>query len=162
MVSPLLPLLLVAATAAGQAPPQAQLDFLVGDWQVTDAAGRIGRSHIIAQVPGAMLYELREVGGDGPLPLWFEYSERGAGWIQLFPSPAGIREFALLSPPGAWPMVFGADVTLQDGSRARFRLTMSRASADRNRRLLEMSRDGGGSWATVFDYEYRRVAAPRP
>src|SRR5690348_4149783 len=119
MVSPLLALLLSAASASGQASPAGQLDFLVGDWQVTDAAGRSGHSRIVAQVPGAMLYELREVGGDGLLPLWFEYSERSRGWLQLFPSPAGIREFALLTPPGAWPMVFGADVALQGGSRVR-------------------------------------------
>ncbi|MBV9883702.1 MAG: hypothetical protein JO276_11890 [Sphingomonadaceae bacterium] len=148
-----------AAAAGGQPPPAGQLDFLAGDWRITDSAGREGRSRIIVQGPGAMLFELREIGGDGPLPLWFEYAERTHGWLQLFPGPNGLREFALESPAGAWPMVFGAEVALQDGSRARFRLTMTRASADESRRLLELSRDGGRTWSPVFDYLYRRVPA---
>jgi hypothetical protein len=150
-----------AAPAPAESPPENQLDFLAGEWAITGPGGVTGRSHIVAQLPGAMLFELRDIEGEGPLPLWFERSERTHGWIQLFPAPGGIREFTLLSPQGEWPMVFGAEVTLRDGGHARFRLTMSRTSVDENRRLLEISRDGGSAWATVFDYHYRRLPSPR-
>lgn len=152
---------LLGAPVSAEPAQEGQLDFLAGDWAITGPGGLTGRSHIVVQMPGAMLFELRDIANEGPLPLWFELSERTHGWVQLFPAPGGIREFALLSPAGAWPMVFGADVTLRNGSRARFRLTMSRGSADESRRLLEMSTDGGGTWSQVFDYLYRRIPEPR-
>lgn len=147
-----------AQTSAAADPVHNQLDVLLGDWSLTDASGATGRSRIVAEVPGAMLYELREIGPDGPLPLWFAFSERSHGWVQLFPGPAGIREFALLSEPGRWPLVFGGDVTLRDGSPARFRLTMVQPDPDHGERRLEVSRDGGGSWQPVFVYHYRRLS----
>ena len=145
-----------AAAAQAQAGPERALDFLAGDWTITDPSGATGRSHIVVQVPHAMLYELREIGSDGPLPLWFAFSEEG-GWVQLFPGPAGMRAFRLVSDSRAWPLVFGGDVRLRDGTPVRFRLTMSRASNDESRRLLEMSHDGGATWSTAFDYTYRRA-----
>lgn len=143
------------------APPGAPvtLDFMVGEWTLHDASGAmIGHSTITGQEPGAILYERRAVGQTAAQPLWFENAERTGGWVQLFLNPSGqVREFATLSSAGEWPLVLGGDVTLRDGARAKFRLTVSRASNDEMRRLLEMSRDGGQSWASVLDYTYRRA-----
>lgn len=154
------PILLAATPALGQLPPampiRTQLDVLAGDWTLTDAEGVPGRSHVEIVAPGTMLFERREVGSDGPLPLWFAYSERAHGWVQLFPGPNGLREFELLSAAGQWPLIFGGDVTLQDGSAARFRLTMSQPTPDHGERHLEMSRDAGANWQTIFRYAYRR------
>jgi hypothetical protein len=153
------PLLALLLAQSADPIPGAQLDSLVGDWDVVDESGASGHSSVIAQAPGLMLYEVRDVGPDGPLPIWFEYSERTHSWVQLFPGPAGIREFQAISPPGQWPLLFGGDVVLQDGSSARFRLTMTQPSPDLGTRRLEMSRDGGSSWRTAFAYTYRRVRA---
>lgn len=156
-------LALSATHAMAQAPTsnaaRNQLDVLAGDWTLTDASGATGRSHVEIAASGAMLFERREMGSDGALPLWFAFSERAHGWTQLFPSPNGIREFTLLSPVGQWPLVFGGDVTLQDGSGARFRLTMSQPDPDHGERRLEISRDAGVSWQIIFAYAYRRIAA---
>lgn len=160
------PIILAAAfasmSAAAQTPVAAdpvrrQLDVLVGDWTLTDDAGATGHSQVVAEAPGAMLFERREIGQDGALPLWFAFSERSHGWVQLFPGPNGIREFALLSEPGRWPLLFGGEVILQDGSAARFRLTMAQPDADHGERRLEISRDAGTSWQPVFTYSYRRA-----
>ena len=154
------PFLALLLAQPAQDAARAQLDPLVGDWDIVDESGASGRSRVIAQAPGLMLYELRDIGPDGPLPIWFKYSERTHSWLQLFPGPSGIREFQALSPPGQWPLLFGGEVVLQDGSAARFRLTMAQPSPDLGTRRLEMSRDGGSSWRTAFAYTYRRARAP--
>lgn len=134
------------------------LDFLEGRWIIQDASGdRLGVSDIEVQAPDAMLMERRQIDGRPPQLLWFENSERYNGWTQLFIGPLGsIREFAPLASAADWPFVLGGDVTLQDGSHAKFRMTLSRQSDDRTRRRLELSRDHGASWTEVFDYYYVR------
>jgi hypothetical protein len=148
------------ASAAVAADP-VSLDFLGGDWTLLDRSGKkAGTSHVEVQLPGAMIHERRTDAG-GELPVWFFNSESDGGWVQLFPGPTGaLREFAPQSKPGEWPLVLGSDVTLRDGRKAKFRLTMSHASDDESHRLLEMSTDAGKIWAPVFDYKYVRAAKP--
>jgi len=162
VIRPLLPLLsllsLTAASAEGRQQPSSQLDFLGGDWTLSGPSGEAaGTSHIVVQLPGAMIYEERRAEG-GQLPVWFVNSESAGGWSQLFPSPSGaLREFRPSSKPGEWPLVLGTDVRLADGSPARFRLTLTRRSDDESRRVLEMSGDSGAHWRPVFDFTYKRV-----
>lgn len=154
-------LLLCSSPAAESGGGRAgQLDFLAGDWAISVAGGQTGHSHIAVEAPGAMIFELREIEGEGALPLWFEYSERTQRWSQSFPGPRGLREFALVSRPGAWPMIFAASVKLQDGAPARFELTLSKISNDESRRVLKLSRSGG-PWIVAFDYSYRRAPSVR-
>ena len=151
------------AIAAQPAAPDAaasaiDLDILGGQWDLYDSSGKkVGASTITVQAPGAALFEQRTADGGEAQPLWFINSERDKGWIQLFLGPSNqARAFTLQSPANSWPLVLGSDVVLRDGTPARFRMTLTRASADLSRRKLEMSRDQGASWSTVFDYEYRR------
>lgn len=155
------------ATAVDERPPPTtgqlaspvSLDFLAGDWTLHDPAGAtVGHSSIEIQAASAMLFERRRISQAAEQPLWFENAERTEGWVQLFVNPAGqVREFSTQSPNGSWPLVLGGDVTLRDGATARFRLTIWRASDDESRRLLEVSRDGGGTWSAALDYTYRRA-----
>lgn len=160
-------LFLVALLAAApsvawgqQATYDTSLDFLVGDWALFDANGKqVGTSTIVAEFPGSMLLETRKVDGQPPQPLWFENAEAEGGWSQLFVGPQGkVRMFKPVSPQSKWPLELGSDVTLQDGTPVRFKMTMTHPSAERSNRKLEMSRDAGATWTTVFDYEYRRKA----
>lgn len=154
---------LAAVAPPAFAQPPSQLDFLGGDWTLHDSSGaQVGRSRIVVQAPGAMLFEERIVDGGEAQPIWFENSERNGGWTQLFVGAAGLmREFNTLSATGVWPIVMGGDVTLRDGTPVKFRLTMSRDSDDLTRRVLEISRDSGATWAPVFDYVYRRSSRPQ-
>ena len=150
-------LMLPIIAAALVSAPDAQLDGWAGTWAIANSEGRrIGHSRIEEQAPQLMVFEVREVEGNPPQPLWFEYSERNKGWTQLFRGPFGIREFGPLSPPGEWPLRLGADVVLRDGTPVTYRMAVTRISADAYRRLLEVSRDKGKSWQTVFDYQYSR------
>jgi hypothetical protein len=133
------------------------LDSWAGEWVVHDPSGKaIGESRIVVQAPNAMLYEERRIGDEEPQPLWFANSERDNAWIQMFVGPAGIRIFRQTTGPGAWPLMMSGEAVLRDGRPASFRLTVTRASADESRRLLEMSIDKGASWSPLFDYTYRR------
>jgi hypothetical protein len=49
----------------------------------------------------------------------------------------------------------------QDGKARLERLTFFHQGPDRVRQLWEQSADGGRSWKTVFDGEYRRRVADR-
>lgn len=143
-------------TVAGAQPPGA-LDILVGRWTLHDAKGApVGESHVRVLEAGVMLFEERTIGSAKPQPLWFANFE-SQGWQQLFVGVQGnLRSFATESPVGAWPIVMGATVATRDGQVTRFRMTMSRASDDEMRRVLESSRDAGSTWTPVFDYTYRR------
>ena len=133
------------------------LGFLVGDWELFDAGGqRVGSSRVSVQAPGAMLFEERAVGDGAPQPLWFVNSERDGGWVQMFVGPKNQARVFTGPSPQSWPLELGSDVTLVDGSAARFRLTMQRIGPEGSRRVLLMSRDKGASWKPIFDYEYRR------
>lgn len=147
-------------TADAALPPA--MDTLAGDWEIFDADGkRVGRSRILAQRQGAMLYEERSVGDGPPQQLWLYNAETHGGWSQLFVAPDGrIREFPAQSPPDAQPMLMGAEVRLADGAQVRFRLSMRLSSPDEHLRRLEISRDAGTSWKPVFDYRYRREKGP--
>jgi len=149
---------LIALLSTAAAEP---MDFMEGTWIIENSDGDVvGRSEIVAQVHGTMLYERRTIGDADPQPLWLENAERNNGWTQLFVGPNGqTREFIPRTAPGEWPLVLGADVTLQDGSPARFRMTITRESDRLSRRHLEISRDRGDAWKTVFHYTYRKSPA---
>jgi hypothetical protein len=143
--------------------PAARADVMrntVGNWTIVDENNQpIGSSQIVEQVPGDMLFETRVVGGGEAQLLWFARSERAGGWIQLFASPRGIREFTSGAGSDSNTLVyFGNDVPLREGLVVDYRLTLWATSPDRHRRLLEGSRDGGNTWETVFDYNYRRTS----
>jgi len=137
-----------------------QLDFLKGDWNLVGADGvAAGESHIDVPLPGSMVAEQRK-DANGVLPVWFFNSEEKGGWVQLFPGRSGaLRAFYPQSAPGAWPLVLGTKVKLKDGRDGQFRLTLSHASDNESRRILEMSTDAGKTWSLVFDYKYVRATA---
>jgi hypothetical protein len=153
-------LVLAGLAAPVQAQEASGLDFLEGQWRIEDPSGHpVGTSDIVSQFPGAMLFEQRSIGDREPQALWFENAERNGGWTQLFVDPTGMtREFIPRSESGQWPVAMGANTTLQNGQDVEFRMTLNRDSADRSRRILEISRDGGESWSTIFDYQYVRIA----
>ena len=146
-----------SGTALTQSVP---LDFLAGKWALLNADGSDAGTSCV-RLDNGMISEVRR-DNEGDVPLWFFQSERNGGWTQLFPAPSGeLREFTPQSKPGDWPLILGSKVTLKDGRRVTFRLTMKRLEERNSRRHLEMSADDGKTWNTVFDYTYRAVQAGR-
>lgn len=145
-------------SARAFAAEPADLGFLAGAWTIHDADGaEVGSSEIVEQAAGAVYFETRRVGDTNDQPLWFVNSESAGGWSQLFVGPGRrVRAFEPISAPGEWPIVLGATLVMKDGAPAQFRMTLARTGEDRSRRALERSNDGGATWTTVFDYDYRR------
>jgi hypothetical protein len=154
----------VLAVPRSVTPTVGSLDFLAGDWVLSDPNGKqVGTSHVTLDLSDAVVREVRH-DAQGVLPVWFVRTEQNqGGWSQLFPGPRGmLREFTPVSGPGEWPLILGGEALLTDGRLARFRLTLTHDSAVASHRLLQMSTDGGQTWQVIFDYFYRRVgAAPR-
>ena len=156
LVSVVVVLVLVSGVRAET--PTIVLDFLAGTWEIRDASGKVlGTSVVEVQEAGAVLFERRAVGEGKAQSLWLVNAEEPAGWGQLFLGPKRqVREFRAMSAPGAWPIVMGGEFVTQDGKTTGFRMTMTRGSGDDTRRVLELSRDGGATWSTAFDYTYVR------
>lgn len=153
-------LLLLAPLSFAHAGQPVSLDFLEGRWDIFDPSGeRLGASDIEVQASEAMLVEARTIGSRSPQRLWLANTEADGGWIQLFVAVnSTLREFRTRSAPGEWPLVLGAHVDTADGAEVDYRMTISAPSRDESRRLLEVSRDGGATWMSVFDYRYVRAA----
>ena len=150
--------LLVAQPVAAETD---DLEFLSGEYMIEGPKGEaLGTAAITVRQPGAMIEEERRIGKEASQKLWFGRLEHTGGWAQIFLSPNGLREFPRISEQGAWPLVFGAPVTLSNGTSASFRLTITRGSVSSrsHRRLLEMSADSGKNWRTILDYSY--IALP--
>jgi len=139
------------------------IESMVGDWAIFDSEGTpIGRSRIVAQCGGAMLHEERLLNGQAPESLWLCHVE-ARGWCQLDLAPSGwIRELVAQTPvalvrPTYDPIAMVGVALPEEGEPAALRLSFVLESADRGRRHLEISRDGGERWCTVYDYRYLRL-----
>ncbi len=147
---------MVSAFSQENGPPD--LSFLAGSWAIYTPDGNLaGSSEISLEGWGAVLFEKRRIGEERPQPLWLVNSEEAGGWKQLFVGVNGlVREFKSRAGQTPWPLVLEGDVTLRDGSRVTFRLTIEHASDDESRRVLERTTDNGATWTPVLDYTYRR------
>lgn len=159
-------LLLASATAragCGDEPRLHALDFWLGHWDVTAGGEPSGKNDIDAILGGCALTEhwLDVQGGAGISLFWYDRS--ADRWKQVWVTeqallPGGAKEKTevreLTSPtqirfqgryPGRAP-----GVVIDD------RTTLTREAPDRVRQLIEVSKDGGKTWVSVFDAEYRR------
>ena len=137
----------------------ASLDFLVGDWQILDAAGRPAGASVITTLPakGSMLSEVRTDLKGEETAMWWVNSEAAGNWKQLIVGANGLmRETLPVSKRGEWPLVLAGKYTNPDGAAASFRLSIFFVSTDESRRKLETSKDDGATWSVIFEQTYRR------
>jgi hypothetical protein len=163
-----LALLLLASPAAraacGDEPRLHALDFWLGHWDVTAGGEPSGKNDIEAILGGCAVTEhWLDVEGNAGLSL-FWYDRNADRWKQVWVTeqallPGGAKEKTevreLTSPTqvrfqGRYPGR-GPGVVIDD------RTTLTREAGNRVRQLIEVSKDGGKTWVSVFDAEYRRV-----
>jgi hypothetical protein len=157
-------LLLLAATAGAQspagpcaAPENAQFDFWLGTWEV-HAQGRLAGHNTITRIHGGctLLEEYTAAGGpyEGKSFNWYD---PGAGrWHQVWVDNGGTR-LNLAGGLVDGSMVLTGDRRVGDGSVAD-RITWTPHDDGTVRQHWEQSDDGGGTWTTLFDGLYRKVA----
>lgn len=157
-------ILLAATTGRAQGgPPQpcrneaesAQLNFWVGDWEVSNRAdGRVVGSNRIEVLPGqcALLETYSTDRGYDGKSMSF-YDPALGQWRQIYIDSAGtIMEFQGRLSEGS--MRLEGESKRRDGLRAKLRMTYTPEADGSVRQLIEQSTDGGKSWTVSFDGRY--------
>ncbi len=134
------------------------LDFLIGEWNIFNAAGKpSGTTKVEAALPGAALTEVRR-GLDGKeLKLWYFYSEPDKAWKSVFAGPNGAMRELLATekmPDGSVRMLGRFPNATGPASQSRF--TYYKQADGSVRRHLEISADDGATWKTIVDATYRK------
>jgi hypothetical protein len=144
-----------------QDPAYHKLDFWVGRWDVFDSHdGSKGGTNAIEKIlDGCALvenwHELSPDGADGKS--LFYYQRATQQWKQVWVTAAGpIKEKKLVEELKNGAVRFQGEIPHPNGGSHLDRTTLTPLGADRVRQVIEISRDGGKSWETTFDAEYRR------
>lgn len=166
------PLLCVALPAAmqGQAPPpppsppacsapaHRAFDFWVGTWDVYNPAGTlVGRNVITARNSGCTLHESYTTPSGYTGQSINAYDATRDRWHQTWSDNGGLLLLIEGGSPQEGVMRLEGTRVGPGGQQLTERITWTRLDADRVRQHWETSTDGGATWRTSFDGEYRRV-----
>ncbi len=143
------------APAPCSAPEYRQFDFWLGDWDVTNPAGKpAGRNHITQEYGGCVLQE-HWSGTGGSLGSSFNiYDPVRKVWHQTWVDNTG----TLLEIEGGLKdgsMIMSGEQSQPDGKKLLNRITWT-PRAGKVRQLWETSSDGGKSWTVSFDGLYSK------
>jgi hypothetical protein len=157
-MKPRLVLLVLFLSLGPRAIADESLDFLIGEWDITNAAGQpVGTTKVEAALPGAALTEVRR-GLDGrELKLWYFYAEPEHAWKSVFAGPNGAMRELLTTeklPDGSVRML--GRFPNSTGPAAQSRFTYYKLTDGSVRRHLETSTDDGVTWKTIVDATYRK------
>lgn len=134
------------------------LDFLLGDWDIFNAAGKqTATTKVEATVPGVAITEIRRAPDGRELKLWYFYSEPEKAWKSVFVGPNGAtRELVVVEkmPDGSVQML--GRFLNASGPAAQSRFTYYKLPDGSVRRHLEASEDDGKTWKTLVDATYRK------
>ncbi|HEX7964079.1 MAG TPA: hypothetical protein VF651_00025 [Gammaproteobacteria bacterium] len=144
-----------APAAPCSAPEYAQFDFWLGDWDVTNPAGKpAGHNRITKEYGGCVLQE-HWTGAGGSVGSSFNiYDPVRKVWHQTWVDNGG----TLLEIEGGLKdgsMVMSGEQVQADGSKLLNRITWTPKDGA-VRQHWEVSSDGGKTWKTVFDGLYRK------
>jgi hypothetical protein len=158
-------LLLVGGPLQAQNAPQGcsspesrQFDFWIGEWEVTDSAGRVpmGSSRIVNEEQGCVIHENWTGQGGGTGQSFNFYHRRTGKWEQMWVSSSG-SPLHLIGGRDGPAMVLEADIPAPNGQgTVRTQLRWTPEPDGRVRQLWRQSRDGGQTWTVAFDGWYRR------
>jgi len=134
------------------------LDFLLGEWDIVNAAGKpAGTTRVEAVLPGAALAEVRRTADGSELRFWYFYSESDRAWKNIFAGPNGAMRELLTKEKlsdGSIRMLGRFPNAAGPASQSRF--TYFKLPGGTVRRLLEVSEDDGATWKTLVDATYRK------
>ena len=167
--------LLLAATPAfaqqaAKPPPcmseqHRQFDFWVGEWDVSDPAGKpVGRSRIESRLGQCVVHE-HWFGAGGTVGESFNIRNADTGqWEQFWVDNGGNRLHLKGGLVGKAMVLEGVrdKPSAQTGLTQRERITWTPNADGSVRQLWETSADDGKRWATSFDGLYRKATTPVP
>jgi len=146
-----------AAPAAPKcdAPEYRQLDFWVGNWDVTMRGQPAGANRITLEESGCLVHE-HWTGTRGGTGQSFNFFNRDDGaWHQVWVSSSG----SVLNLTGHYAdgtLTYLGESRRPDGTLLRHRLSFHANSDGSVRQLWETSSDSGATWAVSFDGHYTK------
>jgi hypothetical protein len=154
----LVPALRMLAAPCGS-PEHAAFDFWVGDWDVTDASGKLaGTSHVERILDGCVVLENWTGAQGGYAGKSFNTLDPATGqWTQHYVDVGGLS--AILT--GSFQngnLIYRRQFKRKDGTEMTTRMTFFNVEPGRVRQLVEQSKDGGKTWVVAIDLRYSRKA----
>jgi hypothetical protein len=158
--SPTLP---SAAQESGAPPPRGctapehrQFDFWIGEWDVTNPAGKpAGHNRIERILGGCALRETWSGAGGSHGTSYSAWDHQRRRWHQTWVDDDGL----VLRLEGGFAdgkMVLSGETLDSAGATVRNRITWQETGPGMVRQLWEVSSDGGKTWRVVFDGRYRK------
>lgn len=157
----------------GQTPPPCgdepafhQLDFWVGEWTVWSNGQQVGTNRIVKVQGGCAIEEHWIDSGGGTGQSLFYYIPAESSWRQVWVTPSaraagGVKEKQSVDAPDGSIRFQGT--IARTGAASYFDRTTLTPRADGTvRQHIEISTDGGQTWRTTFDAEYRPVRSGGP
>lgn len=140
-------------------PESRQFDFWIGDWNVTsnlNAGAQAGRSHVERILGQCVIFEnwTGRIGSGKSFNAW--NADLGC-WQQNWMDDSGTVTNYTNGHLVDGAMQFTAEDKNAAGNWQKRRLTFFPLGPDEVRQLGEHSDDGGKSWVTDYDLDYRRV-----
>lgn len=153
----LLPALATAALPSSCADPvYRQFDYWLGDWNVSNAAGKlVGRDHVQKTYGGCVITEHWTSVDGGTGGSYSIYDASRKLWHQTWVDSTG----TLLVLEGGLKdghIVLSGDETLPSGRHALNRMSWTPQDG-KLRQLWEVSQDSGKTWKVVFDVYYTKA-----
>ena len=163
--APAFPAQVTDVRACTSASPFHPFDFWLGSWDVYVAGNPVGSNEIGPILHGCAFVERWTDVNGGKGESLFYYLPSGQTWKQIWVTDSpfargGVKEKTMLSNNCTVPVIFqgsypvSADLTFLD------RTTLSPIDENTARQLIEISRDGGVTWKSVFDAVYLRKRRP--
>ena len=148
-----------AGTSPGRgctAAEHRQFDFWIGEWEVTNPAGKpAGRNRIEAILGGCALRESWTGAGGGSGTSYSAWDRQRRRWHQTWVDDGGLvlrLEGGLVDGK----MVLRGETLDTSGAPVSNRISWERTGPGAVRQLWEASTDGGKTWRAVFDGSYRK------
>ena len=140
-----------------------QFDFWVGEWDVSDPAGKpAGRSRIESRLGRCVVHE-HWFGSGGSVGESFNiYNAASGNWEQFWVDNGGNRLYLKGGLRAGSMVLEGVQDTpdAKTGVRQRERITWTPNADGSVRQLWETSTDDGKRWAVSFDGLYRKAKTP--
>lgn len=142
----------------GSNPVYRFFDFWIGEWEAFGPKGKGGDSKISLILDSCVILEEWTSVAQGYAGKSFNtYNRATQMWQQTWvDNKGGITEYNNSVWEKDKMVVTTANRTLKDGTTLMQRMTFTKLSDDKVRQHGEDSKDGGKTWTTTFDLEYRR------
>jgi len=132
-----------------------QLDFWVGDWEVTSHGHPAGKNLVTAEEAGCLVHE-HWTGDEGDTGQSFNFYDRGdRRWHQVWVSNSG-NVLDLAGTYAGGTLTYRGRSHRPDGTTLEHRLSFHANPDGTVRQLWLTSSDGGATWSESFDGLYRK------